>query len=236
MVEVQPERWREELLAVLEGRHVDNQAIGYKATKSYEPLRFRSASEVRIAQALDRAGVMYLPNCKARVGSVERRRNSEADFLICANGSWGILEVDGSEWHPPQRAAEDHLRDGPFKRHGAAAVERFDAGDCFENPDGRRRALPRAAESVGIASGALCSCEYAMHLIPSGRSSSTQGCAIWAEPVRGWRASADPLLLQPVVDRRFGHPERLGDLSDSRAGPRQVDDLPARLYWMPAGH
>jgi len=128
--------WRNELLAILDGRSVDNQAIGFNATKSYQGLRFRSESEVRVAQALDRVGVLYLPNCKARVGSKDRRRNSEADFLICADGKWGVLEVDGSQWHPPQRAAQDHRRDRPFKHHGAVVVERFDAGECFENPDG----------------------------------------------------------------------------------------------------
>ncbi len=92
--------WRNELLAVLDGRSVDNQAIGHKATRSYAGLRFRSESEVRIAQALDRAGVLYLPNCKARVGSRDRRRNSEADFLVCHSGEWGVLEVDGSQVAP----------------------------------------------------------------------------------------------------------------------------------------
>lgn len=135
LVDAKPENWRDELLALLDGRDVDNQAVGFKASKTYEGLRFRSESEVRIAQALDRAGAMYLPNCKARVGSRERRRNSEADFLICAHGRWGIIEVDGGQWHPPQRAAQDHERDRPFKRHGVAVVERFDAGECFERPD-----------------------------------------------------------------------------------------------------
>lgn len=128
--------WRRELVAVLDGKDVDNQAIGFKATKTYEGLRFRSESEVRIAQALDRAGVMYLPNCKARVGSKDRRRNLEADFLVCHEGKWGGLEVDGAEWHPAARAAQDHERDRPFLRHGAAVVQRFPADECFENPDG----------------------------------------------------------------------------------------------------
>lgn len=136
MVGLESADWRNELLAVLDGRSVDNQAIGFKATKSYEGLRFRSESEVRVAQALDRAGVLYLPNCKARVGSKDRRRNSEADFLVCADGKWGVLEVDGGQWHPPKRAAQDHQRDRPFKHHGAVVVERYDAGECFENPDG----------------------------------------------------------------------------------------------------
>ncbi|MEX1140726.1 MAG: hypothetical protein WEB79_00230 [Thermoleophilaceae bacterium] len=127
--------WRNELLAVLEGRDVDNQAIGFKATKTYEGLRFRSESEVRIAQALDRAGVMYVPNCRSRIGSVSRRRNCEADFLVMLEGRWGVLEVDGEQWHAGL-ASRDHERDRPFHFHGAHKVQRFDAGECFENPDG----------------------------------------------------------------------------------------------------
>src|SRR5207248_1352480 len=41
--------------------------------------------------------------------------------------------------------------------------------------------------------------------------------------------AVNPILLQPVVDRRLAHAERLGDLRDPRAGARQVDDLLARL-------
>lgn len=127
--------WRNELLAVLDGRDVDNQAIGFKATRTYEGLRFRSESEVRVAQALDRAGVMYVPNCRARIGSKDRRRNIEADFLVMVDGKWGVLEVDGEQWHAGL-ASRDHERDRPFHFHGAAKVQRFDAGECFENPDG----------------------------------------------------------------------------------------------------
>lgn len=127
--------WRNELLAILDGRDVDNQAIGFKATKTYEGLRFRSESEVRIAQALDRAGVMYVPNCRSRIGSVARRRNIEADFLVMADGKWGVLEVDGEQWHDGL-ASRDHERDRPFHHHGAHKVQRFSAGECFENPDG----------------------------------------------------------------------------------------------------
>ena len=124
--------WRNELLAILDGRDVDNQAIGFKATRTYEGLRFRSESEVRVAQALDRMGVMYVPNCRSRIGSRHRRRSIEADFLVMVDGKWGVLEVDGEQWHVGH-AARDHERDRPFHFHGAKIVQRFDAGECFEN-------------------------------------------------------------------------------------------------------
>lgn len=129
----QPADWCNELLAVLDGKDVDNQAVGFKATKTWEGLRFRSESEVRIARALDEARVMFLPNCRARLGShPESRRNLEADFIVFLNDRWGVLEVDGAEWHN-NRAAEDHERDRPFKYHGASVVERFPATECYSD-------------------------------------------------------------------------------------------------------
>jgi len=51
------------------------------------------------------------------------------------DGKWGVLEVDGEQWHAGL-AARDHERDRAFHFHGAAKVQRFDAGECFENADG----------------------------------------------------------------------------------------------------
>jgi len=109
--------------------------IEAKSARVWNNLRFRSASEVQIAQALDRAGVLFLPNCKARLGLPESRRNREADFLVGYEGKWGILEVDGEPFHPPSRTAEDHERDRLFHDHGILVVEHFDANKCYENPD-----------------------------------------------------------------------------------------------------
>lgn len=127
--------WRTELLEIARGRGVHNQAVR-DAAKTWRNLRFRSESEVRIAQALERAGVLFLPNCMARLGIAEdNRRNREADFLVCDQGRWGILEVDGEPFHPPSRTAHDHERDRLFRAHGIGVVEHFDASECFESPD-----------------------------------------------------------------------------------------------------
>jgi very-short-patch-repair endonuclease len=79
-------------------------------------------------------GVMFLPNCKARVGSSEQRRNQEADFIVMYGGVWGVLEVDGP--HHEGKAAADHRRDRPLHHHGAAAVQRYESLECFKDPDG----------------------------------------------------------------------------------------------------
>ncbi len=135
LVDIDPD-WRAELLEIARGKGVHNQAVEAVSARIWNNLRFRSESEVRIAQALDRAGVLFLPNCKARLGFPEGRRNRESDFLICYEGKWGILEVDGEPFHPPSRTVEDHERDRLFRDHGILVVEHFDASKCFENPDG----------------------------------------------------------------------------------------------------
>jgi hypothetical protein len=130
--------WRDELLALLRGDRVLNQGLQFSPQTpvlTWNNLRFRSQTEIRIAQELDRRQVLFLPNCLARLG-FKARQNREADFLICAEGKWGILEVDGDLAHPPTRAAEDHERDRLFQAHGILLVQHFAAGECWENADG----------------------------------------------------------------------------------------------------
>ena len=62
-------------------------------------------------------------------------RTAKADFLVCADGKWGILEVDGEPFHPPSRTVADHDRDRVFRLHGVRVVEHFEASECFNNPD-----------------------------------------------------------------------------------------------------
>ena len=133
-VEIDPD-WRAELLEIARGRGVHNQAPGVQNGRVWRNLLFRSQSEVGIAQALDNAGVLYLPNCRARLGLGGQRFNREADFLVCASGNWGILEVDGEPFHPPSRTVQDHERDRLFRSHGIKVVEHFDADRCYQQPE-----------------------------------------------------------------------------------------------------
>ncbi len=132
IVEVGP-NWREEMRDAGSGA-VHNQAADAREVRIWNGLRFLSESEVRIAQALDRAGVWFLPNCKGRLG-LSDRFNRAADFLVCVEGKWGILEVDGEPFHPPARTVHDHQRDRLFKSHGIRVAEHFDATECYEQPD-----------------------------------------------------------------------------------------------------
>jgi hypothetical protein len=130
--------WRDEMYELICGRGVSNQGEDIPQPIIYENLRFRSVSERRIAEALDRARIMYLPNCRARLNiqnSPGGRGNREADFVICDNGRFGILEVDGAPYHPPTRTVHDHERDRLFKAHGIRVIEHYDSGRCAESAD-----------------------------------------------------------------------------------------------------
>jgi very-short-patch-repair endonuclease len=99
-------------------------------------LRFRSKTEMKVAEALDRAGVLFLPNCLARLGVTQDYRvNREADFLVVHKGRLGILEIHGEPSHPASRAAVDHDRLRLLKQHGVTLIEVYDATRCYEMPN-----------------------------------------------------------------------------------------------------
>lgn len=128
--------WRTELLELAKGKGISNQASNADTKHLWQGFKFRSATEMKIATALDRAGVLFFPLPKARVSpSPDSRLNVEPDFVVCDEGRWGILEVDGEPFHPPQRSAIEHERDRIFKGHGVAVVERFDAARCYNETD-----------------------------------------------------------------------------------------------------
>jgi hypothetical protein len=124
--------WRQELLEISSGRGVHNQGVEIpnRTTVSWNNLRFRSESERRIAIALDANGALFLPNCLARLSKGDGRLTKEADFLVCNDGRWGVLEVDGP-FHP--RAAVDHDRDRLFQAHGIKVTERYDWERCYND-------------------------------------------------------------------------------------------------------
>jgi hypothetical protein len=83
--------WRDELLEIARGKGVHNQAAELQHGLMWNGLRFRSAAETRIARELDHAGVMFLPNCRARVNGPDGRKNREPDFLVLRRRQMGSL-------------------------------------------------------------------------------------------------------------------------------------------------
>ncbi len=132
------ENWREHLREVAQGKRVTNQGRqfgsdnGKQSIIVWERLYFRSQAEKKIAEELDKRAVLFFPNCAARLGTSEYRHNKEPDFLICHEGKWGILEVDGNPYH--QRPAVDNERDRLFQQHGVRVVTRFTDTECRNHP------------------------------------------------------------------------------------------------------
>jgi len=126
--------WRERFLEVIQGKAALNQCkpIEDKPRFTWDYLFFRSPHEIEIAKALGEHNLLFLPNCMARFSPIGQRR--EADFLVCCDGKWGILECDGDTYHT--NAARDHDRDRLFQSHGIRVVQRYTAKRCVENPKG----------------------------------------------------------------------------------------------------
>lgn len=117
LMSIAPE-WRAELVEMARGILVHNQAATAEKYRLWQNLRFRSQSEIRIAQELDKTGAIFFPNCMARISTASRRINLEPDFVVCKAGKWGVLEVDGEPFHPPERTAQEHERDRLFRVQG----------------------------------------------------------------------------------------------------------------------
>ncbi len=97
----------------------------------YKGMIFRSKSEVRVARALEHAGIVYLPPTKARLNVDKARQSREIDFLIFDGGHWGMLEVDGP-WHTQ---ANNDARDSLMRANGLTFIQRFDSDRCYHQPD-----------------------------------------------------------------------------------------------------
>jgi hypothetical protein len=110
---------------------VTNQGRG--AEIKWKHLSFRSNHEVAIASQLDTIGVMFFPNAAVRLTENGKRVTKEVDFLVCRDGHWGILEVDGFQ-HRESRA-EDMMRDDAFTDAGVWFIRRYPAATCSSKPE-----------------------------------------------------------------------------------------------------
>ncbi|MFB2893486.1 hypothetical protein ACE1CI_11285 [Aerosakkonemataceae cyanobacterium BLCC-F50] len=109
----------------------DNQQTGDNSEKIYvwNDLHFYYEEQIKIAEALDRANILFFPNAKARLTTSEGRQNQEANFLIFHEGKWGILELS----HPDAVKTEE--RDRLFETHGIHIIYYCNCSRCNEEPD-----------------------------------------------------------------------------------------------------
>lgn len=107
----------------------------HKTHKTYEwnGWQFASEAEVNIAAALDRAGVLFFPNAQGRFSSPNGRETSEAGFLICHQGKWGLLIVQDSRSHLEPIADDERSR--LFQTQGIHLIADRDATECLEESD-----------------------------------------------------------------------------------------------------
>lgn len=103
-----------------------------KQVYTYNEMKFASQSEIRIAQELERKQVLFfpLPLAVRRDTGDFYKDHREADFVICQEGVWGILEV---AFHP-DRYEQDSEKDLWFKKSGILCIQNFTAEACYNNP------------------------------------------------------------------------------------------------------
>jgi very-short-patch-repair endonuclease len=104
-------------------------------------LYLRSEAELRIAQALDAAGILFFANSRGRFGlrdaPVSNNQLSgrvEADFLLMQGGRCLVLEVDGQHHKRQDQAVRDYARDRVLLKAGGISTLRFTAEDCLKQP------------------------------------------------------------------------------------------------------
>jgi hypothetical protein len=95
----------------------------------YNEMKFGSKSEIRIAQELESRKVLFFPlplAVRCDTGNFYEDHR-EADFLVCNDGVWGVLEIA----HHNGRYEKDKEKDAWFKKSGILCVEHYTAEKCF---------------------------------------------------------------------------------------------------------
>jgi hypothetical protein len=106
------------------------------SVKEWGGMYFRSECEIRIAEKLDEAGVLFFANARGRISrkdspiSSEHPGRLEVDFLVCHQGKCMVLEVDGKHHQENGQILRDYVRDRLLLKEGMSTV-RFTAGECF---------------------------------------------------------------------------------------------------------
>lgn len=122
------ETWRKEINDLLEEGKSLNQGkfIREEDLVSWNKLRFASMEEMLVARALEEVKkkggnalkLIYFPNCLARTLVDNATVTQYPDFLINVNGTWGILEVNGTQHNRPDQAERDNNRRNRFALAG----------------------------------------------------------------------------------------------------------------------
>jgi hypothetical protein len=131
------ENWKELARNLIVNRKGSNQALVSEICASrdgrplhtWNELKYASASEIRIAQELEKRQILFFPLAVAvRADTGQNwKDHREVDFLICRNGAWGILEV---AFHP-DRYEKDSEKDYWLKKSGILCIQHYTAERCY---------------------------------------------------------------------------------------------------------
>ncbi|MEB3249765.1 MAG: hypothetical protein VKK07_10515 [Merismopediaceae bacterium] len=103
-----------------------------KNTLLYNEMKFASKTEIRIAQELENRKILFFPlplAVRADTGNFYNDHR-EVDFLICQDGTWGILEVSFHQ----DRYEKDSEKDSWFKKSGILCIQHYTAERCWNHP------------------------------------------------------------------------------------------------------
>jgi len=120
----------------LSSRDENNQGVQSKPEDRkyyWNGWHFCSEEEVEIAEALDRAGVLFIPKSRIRMTTSEGKQNQQPDFLIFSQGKWGILQVWHEDEEKDRESAIAELQ--IFQSHGIQTVQNYYASRCQIEPD-----------------------------------------------------------------------------------------------------
>jgi len=126
------EAWKADVRAEIAGYESGESQVDDGATM-WQGVPFHSAAEVRVAQALDRVGALYLPNPTLRLGPAEQRETSTATFVVCHQGRWGILQIRAE--HQPYDATPQMQQQDLLSGHGIRTIQRYFPSRCISDPD-----------------------------------------------------------------------------------------------------
>ncbi len=95
--------------------------------------QFTSEAQLKIAETLDRLEVVFFPNARGRLTTLQGRQNQEFSFLIFHQGKWGILEI---ERDIPAGDADNNERINPtFPAVDICLVRHYQHRQCCEQPE-----------------------------------------------------------------------------------------------------
>lgn len=134
--------WQDKIKLLIANSGLSNQGLISEKARArrgetpltYNEIKFASHSEIRIAQELEARKVLFFPlplAVRAQTGNIYNDHR-EVDFLICDNGSWGVLEVS----YHPNRFEEDAEKDAWFKTAGLLCIQHYTAERCYRDAAG----------------------------------------------------------------------------------------------------